>query len=86
MNNLCCLFVSVVTQESLVERLQLVSRKQGLDCQIKPVDSLCSVTLNADMFSIEIIVTKCGGVKDVKLAHHGDNSGVSSTVLAGFMF
>ena len=67
------MFLSVISQQSLVERLELVARQQGLAFQSSGNDQP-SVTLQADMFHIEITLNKGGGVKEVKIAHQGDAS------------
>ena len=56
-----------------MERLELVARQQGLVFQSNSSDQP-SVTLQADMFHIEIILNKGGGVKEVKIAHQGEAS------------
>ncbi|KAK7110823.1 mediator of RNA polymerase II transcription subunit 1-like isoform X2 [Littorina saxatilis] len=64
--------MKVISQQSLVERLDLIARQQGLSFHYNDNDP--SVKLQADMFHIEIILNKGGGVKEVKIAHQGDAS------------
>ncbi|XP_076460954.1 uncharacterized protein LOC143293681 [Babylonia areolata] len=63
--------MKVISQQSLLERLEGVARHQGLTFDVSGSDPPC-ITLQADMFYIEIVLIKGGGVQEVKIAHQGD--------------
>ncbi|KAL8622395.1 hypothetical protein ACOMHN_041723 [Nucella lapillus] len=63
--------MKVISQQSLLERLEGVARHQGLTFDVSGSDPP-SITLQADMFHIEIVLIKGGGIKEVKIAHQGD--------------
>lgn len=65
--------MKVISQQSLVERLESVARQQALTFHFAAGEQP-SVTLQADMFYIEVIMNKGGGVREVKVAHQGDAS------------
>lgn len=50
-----------------------MARQQSLTFLKNNVDPP-SVTLQGDMFHVEIVMSKGGGVKEVKVAHQGDAS------------
>ncbi|KAK7498356.1 hypothetical protein BaRGS_00010310 [Batillaria attramentaria] len=60
--------MKVISQQSLVERLESVARQQTLTFNVSSSDPP-SVTLQADMFYVEIVMNKGGGVKEVKVCH-----------------
>ena len=63
----------MISQQSLLERLETVARHQGLTFGVNGSDPP-NITLQADMFHIEIALNKGGGVREVKIAHQGDAS------------
>ncbi|XP_067138483.1 mediator of RNA polymerase II transcription subunit 1-like [Centruroides vittatus] len=62
--------IKVTSLQSMMERLESITRQQGLKFSLGPNGSECYIS--SDMFYIEIILEANGEVKDSKIAHHGD--------------
>ncbi|XP_067649152.1 mediator of RNA polymerase II transcription subunit 1-like [Haliotis asinina] len=63
--------IKVISQQSLIERLETIARQLSLSSSIQtgPEQHLI---ISSDMFHVQIIFDKGGGVKDVKVAHGGE--------------
>ena len=67
--------LSVITQQSLVERLRLIARQQGLECHVSGTD-IATVRFESEMFFIDIVLNKAGSVREVNIGHQGENTKV----------
>ncbi|XP_050439662.1 mediator of RNA polymerase II transcription subunit 1 [Adelges cooleyi] len=61
--------IKVTTLQTMVERLDSVSRHLGLKFTVGPSGK--DIFVSSDMFYLEIILEDNGGVKDVKIHHDG---------------
>ncbi|XP_022238572.1 mediator of RNA polymerase II transcription subunit 1-like isoform X1 [Limulus polyphemus] len=62
--------IKVTSLQSMVERLESITRQQGLKFTAGPSGMDCFIS--SDMFYVEVLLENTGEVKDVKIAHHGD--------------
>lgn len=62
--------IKVTSLQSMTERLESITRQQGLKFTLEPNNSECYIS--SDMFYIKIVLEANGEVKDTKIAHHGD--------------
>lgn len=62
--------IKVTSLQSMVERLESISRQLGLKFTAGPSGTDCFIS--SDMFYVEVLLESTGTVKDVKIAHHGD--------------
>ncbi|XP_035216404.1 mediator of RNA polymerase II transcription subunit 1-like, partial [Stegodyphus dumicola] len=62
--------IKVTSLQSMVERLDSITRQQGLKFTSGPPNTECYIF--SDMFYVEILLETTGEVKDVKIAHQGD--------------
>ncbi|XP_028823967.1 mediator of RNA polymerase II transcription subunit 1-like isoform X2 [Denticeps clupeoides] len=63
----------------MVSRLEVIARTRGLGSHLSPTETACYLT--ADLFYLEVLLQPDGGVRDVKVAQHGEPP-VSSASLA----
>ncbi|XP_046375891.2 mediator of RNA polymerase II transcription subunit 1-like [Haliotis rufescens] len=63
--------IKVISQQSLIERLETIARQLSLSSSIQPGPEQ-HLIISSDMFHVQIIFDKGGGVKDVKVAHGGE--------------
>ncbi|CAN8020807.1 unnamed protein product [Ixodes persulcatus] len=62
--------IKVTSMQSMIERLDTITRQQGLIFTTGPDGQECFIS--SDMFYVEVLLETSGEVKDVKIAHHGD--------------
>ena len=68
-NGTLIVIFTVVNQQSLVERLELIARQLGMTFT-PPTTTENRLFLSSEMFAVEIVPDGAGGVKDVKIGHH----------------
>ena len=68
---------SVVNQQSLIERLDLISRQLGM-MFTPPTSPENHVVLSAEMFKVVILLEGQNGIKDVRVGHQ-ENPTVSQS-------
>ncbi|XP_054707284.1 mediator of RNA polymerase II transcription subunit 1-like [Uloborus diversus] len=62
--------IKVTSLQSMVERLDSITRQQGLKFSSGTPNTECYIF--SDMFYVEIVLETTGAVKDVKIAHQGE--------------
>ncbi|XP_077556025.1 mediator complex subunit 1 isoform X1 [Haemaphysalis longicornis] len=62
--------IRVTSMQSMIERLDTITRQQGLMFTTGPGGQECFIS--SDMFYVEVLLEPSGTVKDVKISHHGD--------------
>ncbi|KAH6939635.1 hypothetical protein HPB50_020236 [Hyalomma asiaticum] len=62
--------IKVTSMQSMIERLDTITRQQGLMFTTGPGGQECFIS--SDMFYVEVLLETSGTVKDVKISHHGD--------------
>ncbi|KAL3832553.1 hypothetical protein ACJMK2_024187 [Sinanodonta woodiana] len=61
--------MKVVNQQSLVERLELLARQLGLSFTPPLSQESPQVSMNSDMFHVQIMLDGQGGIRDAKIGH-----------------
>ncbi|KAK3603593.1 hypothetical protein CHS0354_017310 [Potamilus streckersoni] len=61
--------MKVVNQQSLVERLELLARQLGLSFTPPLSQETAQVSMNSDMFHVQIMLDGQGGIRDAKIGH-----------------
>nr|CAI5854489.1 unnamed protein product [Callosobruchus analis] len=69
--------IKVTSLQSMVERLESLTRQLGLKFVVEPA----GVFISSDMFYLEIVLETTGAVKDVKIHHEGKQEQQSCTEL-----
>ncbi|CAH1971867.1 unnamed protein product [Acanthoscelides obtectus] len=69
--------IKVTSLQSMVERLESLTRQLGLKFVVEPA----GVFISSDMFYLEIVLEPTGAVKDVKIHHEGKQEQQSCTEL-----
>ncbi|KAJ8959121.1 hypothetical protein NQ318_022378 [Aromia moschata] len=69
--------IKVTSLQSMVERLESLTRQLGLKFVVEP----SGVFISSDMFYLEIVLESTGSVKDVKIHHEGKMEQQSCTEL-----
>lgn len=62
--------IKVTSMQSMIERLDTITRQQGLMFTTGPGGQECFIS--SDMFYVEVLLEPSGTVNDVKISHHGD--------------
>ncbi|XP_065308531.1 mediator of RNA polymerase II transcription subunit 1 isoform X1 [Dermacentor albipictus] len=62
--------IKVTSMQSMIERLDTITRQQGLMFTTGPGGQECFIS--SDMFYVEVLLESSGTVNDVKISHHGD--------------
>ncbi|XP_064455727.1 mediator of RNA polymerase II transcription subunit 1-like isoform X2 [Ornithodoros turicata] len=62
--------MKVSSMQGMVERLDTITRQQGLIFSAGPGTQECFIS--SDMFYVEVLLEPSGEVRDVKISHHGD--------------
>ncbi|XP_077516506.1 mediator complex subunit 1 [Amblyomma americanum] len=62
--------IRVTSMQSMIERLDTITRQQGLMFTTGPGGQECFIS--SDMFYVEVLLEPSGTVNDVKISHHGD--------------
>ena len=76
----CTMCLSVLNQQSLIERLELICRQLGM-LFTPPTTTDSHMVLTSDMFKVIIVLEGQNGIKDVRVGHQ-ENPVVSlSTVI-----
>uniref|UniRef100_A0A8C1JBX1 Mediator of RNA polymerase II transcription subunit 1 n=1 Tax=Cyprinus carpio TaxID=7962 RepID=A0A8C1JBX1_CYPCA len=62
--------LNVCSLTAMVSRLEMIAKQRGLGSHMSPTETVCYLT--ADLFYMEVVLLRGGGVEDVRVAHHGE--------------